>query len=212
MNKLHHNFYASDWEFIWCLKCYNIQKTEVAKTFIALWDALVCEGISDLCSSSYSLFPSVLNSPLCNFCLDPLFWLSTDLGIFCALLGTGALLFLIFSCISLPLQLLVLSKVGFPHSIDRNLLNSLFAPKTWVILVFHKGDSHSICIIMAKSQLPTSSWISMMRMILSSKFKCASPGVYKLTSVCYVLFLETLIIFGSFSGPTDIWCRSVFIW
>ena len=45
------------------------------------------------------LSPRVLNSWLCNFYLNPFFLLPTDLGMLCAFLGTGALVFLMLSCI-----------------------------------------------------------------------------------------------------------------
>ena len=96
---LYHDFYTSEWKFIMMQYFKDVTRSDL------YCYALVFKDISRryaLCSSFYFSFPRVLSSCLCSFCLNPLFWLPTDLEVLCTFLGTGALVFLMLPCIYFP--------------------------------------------------------------------------------------------------------------
>ena len=96
---LYHDFYTSELKFIMMQYFKDVTRPDL------YCYALVFKDISRryaLCSSFYFSFPRVLSSCLCNFCLNPLFWLPTDLEVLCTFLGTRALVSLMFPCIYFP--------------------------------------------------------------------------------------------------------------
>lgn len=102
-----HEFYTSEWKFTMMFKVMQCFKDVNGSDLYCSLDALVFKDIYrryNLCSSFSFSFPRVLISCLCNFCLNPLFWFPADLGILCAFLGTGALVFLMLPCIFFPPQ------------------------------------------------------------------------------------------------------------